>query len=56
MLEEMTAIPASLAALLAPVWHFWLAVPLAALTILAVIVALGLYLVKVTKTRYPPHQ
>lgn len=38
------------------VWHFWLAVPLAALAILAVVVIMGLYFYKVTRTRYPKEQ
>lgn len=36
------------------VWHFWLAVLLAPLTILAVLGTLGAYLFKVTRLRYPP--
>lgn len=35
------------------VWHFWLAVPIAAGAVLAVVTVLGLYAVRVTKTRYP---
>ncbi len=35
------------------VWHFWLAVPLAALTILAAVGTLLAYFFKVTRTRYP---
>jgi hypothetical protein len=35
------------------VWHFWLAVPLAAVTVLAVVATVALYFFKVTKTRYP---
>lgn len=35
------------------VWHFWLAVPLAAGAILAVLSIIGLYLFKVTRTRFP---
>lgn len=35
------------------VWHFWLAVPIAAGAVLAVIAVLGLYAARVTKTRYP---
>lgn len=38
------------------VWHFWLAVPLAVGAILAVLTIIGLYLFKVTRTRYPKHQ
>lgn len=35
------------------VWHIWLAVPLAALSVLMVFAIVGLYLFKVTRTRYP---
>ena len=35
------------------IWHFWLAVPIAAGAVLAVVAALGLYAARVTKTRYP---
>jgi len=35
------------------VWHFWLAVPIAAGAVLAVVTVLGLYALRVTKTRYP---
>lgn len=35
------------------VWHFWIAVPLAAGAILAVVTMVGLYFYKVTRTRYP---
>jgi hypothetical protein len=35
------------------VWHFWLAVPIAAGAVLAVVAVLGLYAARVTKTRYP---
>jgi hypothetical protein len=35
------------------VWHFWLAVPLAALTALVLIGTVAMYFFKVTKTRYP---
>jgi len=35
------------------VWHFWLAVPIAAGAIFAVVSMLGLYASRVTKTRYP---
>lgn len=38
------------------VWHFWLAVPLAAVAILAVVATVGLYFVKVTRARYPKEQ
>jgi hypothetical protein len=35
------------------VWHFWLAVPIAAGAIAAVVTVLGLYAARVTRTRYP---
>ena len=35
------------------VWHYWLAVPIAAGAVLLVISVLGLYAARVTKTRYP---
>ena len=35
------------------IWHFWLAVPIAALAILLVVAIIGLYFFKVTRTRYP---
>ncbi len=35
------------------VWHFWLAVPIAAGAVLLVVSAVGLYATRVTKTRYP---
>ena len=35
------------------VWHFWLAVPLAAATLLLILGTIAAYFVKVTKTRYP---
>jgi len=35
------------------VWHFWLAVPLAAATVLMVLAIAGLYFFKVTRLRYP---
>jgi len=38
------------------VWHFWLAVPLAAGAIFAVIAIVALYFFKVTRTRYPRGQ
>ncbi len=38
------------------VWHIWLAVPLAAMAILAVLSIVGLYLFKVTRARYPREQ
>lgn len=38
------------------VWHFWLAVPLAALAILAVVAMVGLYFFKITRARYPKEQ
>jgi hypothetical protein len=35
------------------VWHYWVAVALALGAILTIIAILVLYLVRVTKTRYP---
>jgi hypothetical protein len=35
------------------VWHFWLAVPLAALTVAVILGTVAAYFFKVTKTRYP---
>lgn len=37
----------------AVVWHYWIAVPLAAVSVVAVIGTIGGYLAKVTYTRYP---
>jgi hypothetical protein len=36
-----------------PVWHYWLAVPIAAGAILAVVATVLGYFFKVTATRYP---
>jgi hypothetical protein len=38
------------------VWHFWLAVPLAAGAVLAVLTIIVLYFFKITRSRYPKHQ
>ena len=35
------------------VWHFWLAVPLAILTVMLILGTVVSYFMKVTKTRYP---
>lgn len=35
------------------IWHFWIAVPLAIGAVALVVGLLGLYLVRVTRTRYP---
>ena len=35
------------------VWHFWLAVPLAAVTVLMIVGTVLAYFFKVTKTRFP---
>jgi hypothetical protein len=40
----------------AVVWHYWLAVPLAASAILWVVATVGGYLAQVTRTRYPKHE
>ncbi len=39
--------------LAAYVWHYWIAVPLTAVAILAVVLMVVGYLRKVTATRYP---
>lgn len=39
--------------LAAYIWHYWIAVPLAALCILAVVAVVAGYLRKVTSIRYP---
>lgn len=36
-----------------PVWHFWLAVPMAAGAVAAVITVIALYVIRVSRTRYP---
>ena len=36
------------------VWHYWLAVPLAGLAILAAVATIGGYLAKVVRPKYPP--
>jgi hypothetical protein len=38
------------------VWHFWLAVPLAAGAVLAVVATIIGYLKNVTQSRYPKNQ
>ncbi len=40
----------------AVVWHYWLAVPLAASAILWVLATVGGYLAQVTRTRYPKRE
>jgi hypothetical protein len=35
------------------VWHFWIAVPLAFGAVMAVLSIIGLYVAKVTRSRYP---
>ncbi len=35
------------------VWHYWIAVPLAASAILLVLTMIGLYAAKVSRSRYP---
>lgn len=44
---------AAMNALAAQVWHFWLAVPLAAGAVLTVIALIGGYIAKVVAPRYP---
>ena len=39
-----------------PVWHYWLAVPLALGAIATVVTIVALYVLKVTRTRYPKGQ
>ncbi|MCY4067880.1 MAG: hypothetical protein OXE79_02060 [Acidimicrobiaceae bacterium] len=39
--------------LLAVVWHYWIAVPLAAVAIIAIVATIAGYLQKVTYKRYP---
>lgn len=39
--------------LAAYVWHYWIAVPLAAVAVLAVVAIVAGYLRKVTSIRYP---
>lgn len=39
--------------LAAYVWHYWIAVPLAAVAVLAVVAVVAGYLRKVTSIRYP---
>lgn len=39
--------------LLAKVWHFWLAVPIAVAAVGLVLTVLGLYAARVVKTRFP---
>ncbi len=53
--QSLTALASLLAAdaPVSPVWHYWLAVPIALGSIAAVITVVALYLAKVTKTRYP---
>jgi hypothetical protein len=52
---SLTALASILAADVpkSPVWHYWLAVPIALGAVVAVIAVVGLYLGKVTKTRFP---
>lgn len=35
------------------VWHFWIAVPLALTAVMIVATIVGLYVAKVSRTRYP---
>lgn len=43
----------SVMSILAVAWHFWIAVPLAAVSVVAVLGTIGGYLAKVTYSRYP---
>jgi hypothetical protein len=52
-LTALASLLAADAAPVSPVWHYWLAVPIALGSIAAVITVVVLYLGKVTKTRYP---
>ncbi len=51
----MAGSPSTLSAMgiLAVVWHYWIAVPLAAVSVVAVLGTIGGYLAKVTYSRYP---
>ena len=40
--------------LLAKVWHYWLAVPIAALAIAVAVATIAGYLAKVVRPKYPP--
>jgi hypothetical protein len=40
----------------AVVWHYWLAVPLAAMAVLGVLFTIVGYVTKVSSTRYPKKQ
>jgi hypothetical protein len=42
--------------LAAVVWHYWLAVPLAAMAVLGVLFTIVGYFAKVSSTRYPKKQ
>ncbi len=42
--------------LAAKVWHYWIAVPLAAGAILAVVAVVAGYLKKVQSVKYPPQR
>jgi len=43
----------SFMSILAVAWHYWIAVPLAAVSVVAVLGTIGGYLAKVTYSRYP---
>jgi hypothetical protein len=55
-LSALATILAADAPKTSPVWHYWLAVPIALGAIAAVITVVALYLSKVTRTRYPKGQ
>lgn len=50
----MDAAAADLAPVLAVVWHYWIAVPLVAGALLAILATIVGYLKKVQSLKYPP--
>jgi len=55
-LSALATILAADAKSTSPVWHYWIAVPIALGSIVAVISVVALYISKVTRTRYPKGQ
>jgi formate-dependent nitrite reductase membrane component NrfD len=55
-LSTLATILAADAKSTSPVWHYWIAVPIALGAIAAVITVVALYLKNVTSTRYPKGQ